>query len=88
MRILNSADYYCIKYSFFVSRINLIENQKRKPPRYCSGSYWYLWSNSTVRYGHPFDLLLEFIGVNTERQIGYLGDPKLNFLTVATLRKF
>jgi hypothetical protein len=60
---------------FCLPEIKLIENQKRKPSSHWSGSYWYQWSHSTVRYGHPFDLLLEFIGVHTERQI--LGDPKL-----------
>jgi hypothetical protein len=66
MRIVNSAGYYCIKYLFFVSGINLIENQKRKPSSHCSGTYRY---GVILQYGHPFDHLLEFVGVHTERPI-------------------
>ncbi len=76
MRILNSADYYCIKYSFFVSWINLTEKQKRKPSSHCSGTYRY---GAILQYGHPFDLLLEFVGVHTERQIPATLNQKLSY---------
>jgi hypothetical protein len=93
--IIGDADFkqrrlLLYKILIFFPEINLIENQKRKPSSHCSGTYCYLWSHSTVGYdyGHPFDLLLEFVGVHTERQVPYLGDPKLKTSLLFQPRKF